>query len=195
MNISPVTLEGHHVRLVPLESSHASGLWEAGQDPEVWRFTTSRISSEADMAAYVATALDEQTRGLSIPFSTIAKASGAIAGTTRFANIVREHKRVEIGWTFVGPAWQRTAINTEAKYLMLTHAFNVWGCNRVELKTNALNVRSREAMLRIGCTEEGTLRRHMINPDGTTRDTVYFSIIAEEWPEKRARLEQMLQRP
>ena len=191
MDIRPVTLEGQHVRLEPLSLDHTEALWPAAAPPEVWAFTTIRIRSADDLRAYLAEALADRN---AVPFCTIDRATGEAVGTTRFANISVEHKRVEIGWTFVTPAKQRTAINTEAKYLMLRHAFETWGCNRVELKTNALNTKSRNAMLRIGAKEEGTFRRHMINSDGTLRDTVYFSIIAEEWPSVKVHLEQLLSR-
>jgi N-acetyltransferase len=192
MRVEPVTLEGRRVRLIPMSLSHVDALWAAGHDPELWRLTTVRVDSREAMVRYVETALDEQRRGTALPFCTVEKAGGAIVGSTRFGSIVPEHKRVEIGWTFLAPAWQRTYVNTEAKLLMLTHAFEHWGCNRVELKTNALNTRSRNAMLRLGLKEEGTFRRHMISPDGSLRDTVYFSAIAEEWPEMKARLTAMV---
>jgi RimJ/RimL family protein N-acetyltransferase len=147
------------------------------------------------MRMYVATALVEKAYGVTLPFATCDRETGRVIGTTRYANIAPEHRRLEIGWTFVNPQWQRTPVNTEAKYLMFRHAFEKLGFNRVELKTNALNTKSRNAMLRVGCTEEGTLRRHMANPDGTSRDTVYFSVIAEEWPAVKTRLEEMLTRP
>jgi RimJ/RimL family protein N-acetyltransferase len=192
MQIHPITLEGRLVRLVPLSTDHIEALWRAGNDPDLWRLTSSRVQSPEDMRRYVETALAEQERGTSIVFSTVEKKTAAIVGSTRFGNIASEHKRVEVGWTWVTFAWQRTYVNTEAKLLMFGHAFEEWGCNRVELKTSALNMRSRKSMLRLGLKEEGTLRRHMINPDGTVRDTVYFSVIAEEWPEMKARLRGML---
>lgn len=187
-------LEGQHVRLEPLAREHIDGLWEAGGDPEIWRWTSSKIKSRADMESYLEQALSEAERGVSLPFAIIDRASGQIAGTTRFGNIAPEHRRVEIGWTFIAPRFQRTHINTEAKYLMLRHAFEVRASNRVELKTSATNEKSRAAIRRIGAREEGTLRSHMINDDGTVRDTVYYSILAEEWPEVRERLEAMLAR-
>ena len=194
MTINPITLEGRRVRLLPLTLEHVDALWRAGNDPDLWRLTTTRIHSPEDMRRYVEAALVDQERGLSLPFATVEKGSEAIVGSTRFGNISLENKRVEVGWTFVTFAWQRTFVNTEAKLLMFTHAFEELGCNRVELKTNALNMRSRKAMLRLGLKEEGTLRRHMINADGTVRDTVYYSVIAEEWPDMKARLETMLGR-
>jgi N-acetyltransferase len=195
MGLKAVTLEGRWVRLEPLRIEHAEELFEVGSDPELWRLTTVRIESVDDMRRYLQAALDEQSRGVALPFATCERETGRAIGTTRYANIVPEHKRLEIGWTFVSPRWQRTPINTEAKYLMFRHAFEELGYNRVELKTNALNTKSRNAMLRVGCTEEGTLRRHMVNPDGTLRDTVYFSVVTEEWPQVKARLEEMLARP
>jgi RimJ/RimL family protein N-acetyltransferase len=135
------------------------------------------------MRAFIEGALELQRSGSALPFATIHSASGRPIGSTRFGNIVPEHKRVEIGWTWITPPFQRTAVNTEAKYLMLRYAFEELGCNRVELKTDALNARSRAAILRIGAKEEGTLRSHMVNADGTLRDTVYFSVIAPEWPQ------------
>ena len=164
----------------PLAIDHCGRLTEIGCVAEVWRHLTTRFESEADMREFIDTALKWQREGTAVPFATIDKTSGLAVGSTRFANIAREHKRVEIGWTWLAPAWQRTAVNTEAKYLMLRHAFENWGCGRVELKTNARNETSRRAIARIGAKEEGTLRNHMVNPDGTFRDTVYFSIIESE---------------
>lgn len=195
MGLKPVTLEGEYVRLVPLELSHAEALFEVGADPAVWRHAYLKITTVEQMRAYVAGALDEQARGISLPFATCERESGRVIGTTRYGSIAMEHKRLEIGWTFVGPAWQRTPINTEAKYLMFRYAFEELGVNRVELKTNALNERSQNAMLRVGAKREGTLRRHMVNSDGTIRDTVYFSVIAEEWPDVKAALLEKLARP
>ena len=122
--------------------------------------------------------LSEQRAGTALPFATVARATGAVIGSTRFGNAAPEHRRVEIGWTWLAPRWQRTAANTEAKYLMLRHAFEVWHCNRVEFKTSALNERSRAAIRRIGATEEGIFRRHMVNEDGSLRDSVFFSSAA-----------------
>ncbi len=192
MNLAPVTLEGRVVRLEPLGLHHLEGLCAVGLDPSLWAFTTMRVTTPEQMRSYVESALAEQRMGTALPFATIERASGTIIGTTRFATAVHEHARVEIGWTWIAPPWQRTAVNTEAKYLMLRHAFDVMGARRVELKTSALNARSRAAILRIGATEEGTLRKHMINADGSARDSVYFSVIDDEWAAVRKRLEAML---
>jgi RimJ/RimL family protein N-acetyltransferase len=191
MRDAPI-LEGAIVRLEPLSRDHLDGLIAAGVDPELWRFTTSRVHSPDEMRGYVEQALAERNAGTSLPFATIHRATGNVIGSTRFGNITTDHRRCEIGWTWISRPWQRSAVNTEAKYLMLRHAFEQWQCIRVELKTSARNERSRRAILRIGATEEGTLRQHMINADGSLRDTVYFSILDREWPAVKARLESML---
>jgi RimJ/RimL family protein N-acetyltransferase len=147
------------------------------------------------MRAYVETALRERDEGRSLPFATVDAASGTAIGSTRFGSVSLEDGRVEIGWTWVARPWQRTPANTEAKYLMLRHAFETLGCARVELKTDALNERSRAAILRVGATQEGVLRKHMRSQEGRMRDTVYFSILDDEWPAVRAGLEARLARP
>lgn len=188
-------LQGSHIRLEPLSFDHLPGLCAVGLDPELWRLTVSQIWNEDDMRRYVATALQAQQQGASVPFATIDEGSEQVIGSTRYGNVDPENRRVEIGWTWIGRAWQRTAANTEAKYLMLRHAFESWGCLRVELKTDALNERSRRAMLRIGAREEGTLRKHMVTESGRVRDIVYFSIVDDEWPAVRAYLEKLLACP
>jgi RimJ/RimL family protein N-acetyltransferase len=185
---APVVLTGRFVRLEPLALAHVAALCEVGLDPELWRLTVSHVGSAADMRRYVEAALADAARGVALPFAQIDVSSGRVAGSTRLGNWAPEHRRIEIGWSWVAPAWQRTALNTEAKLLLLTHAFESLGCERVELKTDALNARSRRAILRIGATEEGTLRHHMITDAGRVRDTVYFSILAAEWPRVRAGL-------
>jgi RimJ/RimL family protein N-acetyltransferase len=197
MRIEPVILDGGWVRLEPLSTEHLAPLIDVGLDPELWRWTAGVVRTPQEMEDYIRTALAEQAQGISLPFGTVHKPSGRTVGSTRFGNIDRENRRVEIGWTWIGRPWQRTAVNTEAKYLMLRHAFEVWDCLRVEFKTDRLNEQSRRALLRIGAKEEGMLRSHMITATGRVRDSVYFSIIAAEWPEARARLEEKLraQRP
>jgi RimJ/RimL family protein N-acetyltransferase len=192
MVISPVTLEGGHVRLEPLAKAHLAGLTQVGLDEELWRWIPTPVRTQEEMAAYIETALDEQERGVSLPFAIVDKATGRALGSTRYGNIDRTHHRVEIGWTWVARDWQRTAMNTEAKYLLLKHAFETLGCMRVELKTDSLNERSRAAILRIGAREEGIFRNHMITSSGRVRHTVYFSIIDSEWPVVRVHLESML---
>ncbi|HXE36022.1 MAG TPA: GNAT family protein [Verrucomicrobiae bacterium] len=192
MNVVPVTLEGRHVRLEPLSQVHHAGLSAVGLDEQLWRWIPTPVRTPEEMSAYIATALDEQTRGVSLPFALVEKSSGRATGCTRYGNIDRTHHRVEIGWTWVAPEWQRTSVNTEAKYLLLRHAFETLGCIRVELKTDSLNEKSRAAILRIGAREEGTFRNHMITASGRIRHTVYFSILDSEWPAVKARLQTMM---
>ena len=194
MDLIPVTLEGSVVRMEPLSLDHIAALSEVGLDRSLWALTSIWVSSAAEMRDYVEQALAEQRAGTALPFATVERATGRVIGSTRFGNYVPAHRRIEIGWTWIAPRWQRTAVNTEAKLLMLTHAFDALRCRRVELKTSTRNARSRAAMLRIGATEEGTLRQHMINPDGSSRDSVYFSILDGEWPMVKERLAGMLSR-
>lgn len=189
--VTPITLEGTVVRLVPMRSEHAQEFWMAAKEAldEIFRWIPYAMKSPKDFERMVAKTLLEQERGESVAFATVERGSGAVIGSTRFMNIDRANRRAEIGSTWIVPAWQRTSVNTEAKYLMLRHAFEVWGCIRVELKTDALNQKSRNAILRLGAKEEGTLRRHLITWNGRARDTVYFSILDSEWREVKARLE------
>jgi RimJ/RimL family protein N-acetyltransferase len=193
--LEAVTLAGRHVRLEPLSLEHVPALCEVGMDPELWRWTLTAIRTPGEMRAYVETALRERDEGRSLPFATVDAASGRAVGSTRFGSVSPADGRVEIGWTWVARPWQRTPANTEAKYLMLRHAFETLGCARVELKTDALNTRSRAAILRVGATQEGVLRKHMRSQGGRMRDTVYFSILDDEWPAVRAGLEARLARP
>ncbi len=188
--LAPVTLVGRHVRLEPLMRNHAAALWAVAQDHALWQWTLSDIASRADLDAYIETALDAQAAGTALPFVIVA--AGTIAGSTRFGNAAPEHGRIEVGWTFVGAPWQRTAVNTEAKRLLLGHAFEALGARRVEFKTDARNAASRAAIARLGAVEEGTLRQHAVRAAGDARDTVYFSILADEWPAVRARLDARL---
>lgn len=192
MLVEPVTLEGHHVRLEPLARTHLAGLAEVGLDEDLWRWIPTQVRTKVEMAAYIETALEEQERGRSLPFALVEIRTGRAIGSTRYGNIDRQHRRVEIGWTWVAREWQRTAINTDAKYQLLRHAFETLGCIRVELKTDSLNERSRAAILRLGAHEEGIFRNHMITSSGRIRHTVYFSIVDSEWPVVKARLETRL---
>jgi RimJ/RimL family protein N-acetyltransferase len=195
MDLRPVTLEGRHVRLEPLDlPRHWDCLCAVGLEPELWRFTSSLVREAADLRRYFEKALAERDRGSAVPFVTVHRASGRVAGSTRFGSIVPEHKRVEIGWTWLGSEFQRTALNTEAKYLMLRHAFETWGCMRVELKTSSSNLKSQAAMRRLGLVQEGLFRKWMFNENGTPRDTMWFSCVDDEWPAMKARLEGMLAR-
>jgi RimJ/RimL family protein N-acetyltransferase len=196
MTHPPATLEGEHVRLEPLSlEKHWEALSRVGLDPDLWKLTIARVETTADLRAYLETALQEQAEGRSVPYATVHKPTGHAVGSTRFGAIDRQNRRVEIGWTWIAPPWQRTVVNTEAKLLMFTHAFEVWGCLRVELKTDKLNLRSQNAMRRIGCTEEGTFRKHQIAGSGRVRDSVYFSVIDDEWPTVKAGLRALLDRP
>lgn len=189
---SPGSFEGEVVRLEPLSLDHVRELAPIALDPELWRFTVSQVATEDDLRAYIEAALRERDAGTALPFVIRERATGRAIGSTRFGNIDRHNRRVEIGWTWIARAWQRTAVNTEAKLLLLRYAFETLGCNRVEFKTDVLNERSRAALARIGAREEGVMRRHMVTDSGRVRDSVYFSIIAEEWPEVRAKLQSRL---
>ena len=190
--LEPVVLEGRDVRLEPLSLAHLEDLSRVAFDEEIWRWTSERALSHEELRAYVERALAAALTGKVLPFATIARSAGRAIGSTRFATFERENRRVEIGWTWIGRDWQRTAINTEAKYLMLSHAFEKLGCVRVELRTDALNERSRAAIRRIGAVEEGTLRKHAITSAGRVRDDVYYSVLDDEWPEVKARLERRM---
>lgn len=194
MKIEPVTLEGNKVRLEPLSMNHHAALCEVGFDEEIWRWGIAPIRTHEEMHDYIETALSEREKGVSLPFATIDKTTNKVVGSTRFGNIDTQNRRVEIGWTWIGRNWQRTFVNTEAKYLMLRHAFETWECIRVELKTDSLNERSRNAMLRIGAKEEGTFRNHMITYTGRLRHSVFFSIIDSEWDEVKTKLEEKMMR-
>lgn len=194
LRIEPVTLDGEHVRLEPLSLEHYADLSQVGLDEELVRITQSYAPTPDGLRAYIQKALQRQAQGSALPFAVIAKAAGRAIGSTRYEAIDRANKRLEIGWTWYGRAFQRTAVNTECKYLLLRHAFETLDCIRVEFKTDVLNERSRAALARIGAKEEGVFRHHRIMPDGRVRDTVYFSIIDDEWPRVKARLESMLDR-
>lgn len=186
MKVEPVILEGKFVRLEPLRVDHLPAICEVGMDQSLWKWTNNIVETEADLERYVREAMTAQMLGTAVPFVTIERESGTIVGSTRFMNIDTDHKKAEIGSTWINPKWQRTAINSEAKLLMMTHAFEVWGCVRVELKTDSNNEKSKNAMRRIGCSEEGTLRNHMITEAGRHRHSVYFSVIESEWESAKA---------
>lgn len=190
----PITLTGAHVLLLPLSLEHLDGLCAVGLGEELWKWVPMRVLDRQAMREYVELALDEQRRGVSVPFTTTLKDTGEIVGCTRYANISVRDSRLEIGWTWIGKPWQRSPVNTEAKYLMLRHAFEVLGCTRVELKTDGLNEKSRAAILRIGAKQDGILRKHTMTYSGRIRDTVYFSILDDEWPAVKAGLEAKLHR-
>lgn len=185
-------LQGRHVSLIPLTRDHVQALFDVGHDAAIWTWTPFKVRRVEDMTDFVDEALAGQVAGNALPFTTIRRDDERIIGSTRFMSIDVANRRVEIGATWITPAQQRTPVNTEAKYLMLRHAFEVWRCVRVELKTHARNTASRNAILRIGAVEEGTFRKHMLYADGSIRDSVYYSIVDDEWPAVKARLEGML---
>jgi RimJ/RimL family protein N-acetyltransferase len=192
--VAAVTLEGLVVRLEPLSLEHLPGLISIGLDADIWRWMPVAIQTPGDMRTYIETALEGRESGREMPFATIEVATGRVIGGTRYLNIEPAHRRLEIGYTWLAPAWQRTAANTEQKLLMLGHAFNDLGALRVEFKTDSLNEKSRTALLGIGATEEGTMRNHMITQGGRRRHSVYFSVVEEDWPQVRQHLEARIAR-
>jgi len=189
---APVTLTSPDVRLEPLTQAHAPALARVGLDPALWGWIPNPITSADAMQAYVMTALAEQQRGVSVPFAIVDAATDEVIGSTRFANIDVPNRRLEIGWTWLARHHQRTRANTTAKRLLLGHAFDTLNANRVELKTDVLNEKSRNAIARIGGVQEGIFRQHVVCASGRIRDTVYFSILASEWPAVRRRLDERL---
>jgi RimJ/RimL family protein N-acetyltransferase len=191
-----ITLEGRAVRLVPLQRDHGPLLWDAMKDhaEDLFRWIPYPMRTAEDSSRFIEQVLGEHQRGASVPFATIERSSGKMAGSTRFMSIDVANRHVEIGSTWIAPAWQRTAVNTEAKYLMLRHAFETWKCLRVEFKTDSLNEKSRTAIARLGAKEEGTFRNHMVTSTGRIRHSVYFSIVDTEWPEVKRSLEERMSR-
>jgi RimJ/RimL family protein N-acetyltransferase len=183
----PGVLTGRHVRLEPAGPEHVDALWAVAQHPEIWRFMPFTLQTRADMASLV-----HYGRAVGCSFATFDRASGEVVGGTAFLAPDAGNRRVEIGATWVTPPRQRSAVNTEAKVLQLRFAFETLECARVEFKTDVRNVRSRAALLRIGATEEGVFRKHMLMPDGVWRDSVWFSIIDTEWPDVRSHLRSLL---
>lgn len=194
MKVEPVVLEGAHVRLEPLDVRHVEALAGVALDPGLWRWMLSDVRDRDDLERYVAKALAQRDTGRVLPFATVSRADRHAVGSTRFTRIEPAHRRVEIGASWIGTRWQRTALNTEAKYMMLRHAFEVWGCIRVAFRVDVGNLASRRAVLRLGAHEEATLRRHGIYPDGVARDVVCFSVIDEEWPAVKAHIEGLMRR-
>ena len=192
--VGPVTLEGRIVRMEPLSLDHVPRLAEVALDPAIWRWTIARPRSEADLRDWAETAIRNREAGTEYPFATIEASTGRPIGSSRYMNIVLEHRRLEIGWTWLAPAWQRSGANREAKLLMLTHAFDVLGCRRVEFKTDSNNEPSRTALLGIGATFEGIFRKHMVMPGDGVRHSAWYSVIDDEWPAVKARLEESLRR-
>ena len=190
--VAPVTLGGSIVRLEPLSLGHLEGLAQVAFDPSIWQWTLARPTDLDGLGAWIEAALAHRADGSEMPFATVDQTTGRPIGSTRFMSIVPEHRRLEIGWTWVAPAWQRKGANQEAKYLQLRHAFEELGANRVEFKTDSLNDKANPALLGIGATFEGTFRNHMIMPGGRLRHSNYYSVTREEWPDRKARLEARL---
>jgi RimJ/RimL family protein N-acetyltransferase len=187
-SIADVTLAGPRARLAPLTLSWLEALAEAAADPAIFRWHVALMNGPAAIRTWVEKALAERAASKALPFVTLDAATGRVIGSTRFFNIDPANLKAEIGFTWLVASAQRTGVNREAKYLMLRHAFETWKLRRVEFKAHAKNQQSRAALLRLGAVEEGTLRNHMVMPDGSARDSVYFSIIDVEWPEVKARL-------
>lgn len=192
MTFVPVTLQGALTRLEPLSLAHEEGLREAIRDGELWKLSVTLVPHPDEVEAFLHDALAAHEAGDGLAFATIERSTGRVAGSTRFMKAHVAHRRVEIGYSFLGASWQRTGLNLEAKLLMLTHAFETLGMNRVELLTDILNEKSRRAIVGLGATQEGVLRSHMIMRDGRTRDSVLFSIVRSEWPGVRQHLSSRL---
>ena len=192
--VEPVILEGDHVRLEPMSMDHLPGLAAVGLEPAIWTWMPVRVRAADDMRALVVAALADRDAGTAFPFVTVERAGGRVVGSSRYLAIALEHARLEIGWTWISPAWQRSAVNTEAKLLMLEHAFERLGCRRVEFKTDAQNAASRRALLGVGATFEGVFRKHMLVRGGERRDSAWYSITDDEWPDVRALLRARLAR-
>jgi RimJ/RimL family protein N-acetyltransferase len=194
LSVDPVTLEGEHVRLVPLERGHVDELWSVAAEERLWRWIPFPIRTRHDLAEYVDTAIDGREAGHMLPFATVERSTGRLIGSSRFGNIVPADFRAEIGWTWVGVPWQRSAVNSEAKLLMLDHAFGAWHCHRVEFKTDSLNQQSRAGLLGIGATFEGIFRNHMVTHTGRMRHSAWYSITDDDWPDVRRRLVERIAR-
>jgi RimJ/RimL family protein N-acetyltransferase len=191
--VTPVTLNGKHVRLEPMTEAHIPELAKIGVGQEFWDFMVyGKMETEDDMRGWVRDILSRAQKGTDLPFVAIHLASGHVGGATRYLNIMPNDRGLEVGGTWYGLDFQRTAVNTECKYLLLTHAFETLGCIRVQIKTDSLNTRSQKAIERIGAIKEGVLRNHMILPNGRIRHSVYYSIIDSEWPDVKKRLKEML---
>jgi RimJ/RimL family protein N-acetyltransferase len=186
--LEPVTLEGRLVRLEPMSPAHLDGLSKVAFDPSLWVWTLARPTDRAGLEAWMSTAISNREAGTELPFVTIDRATGEPIGSSRYLNIVPEHRRLEVGWTWVALARQRSGTNREAKLLMIEHAIERLGCHRVEFKTDSRNEKSRAALLGIGAIFEGIFRNHMVMPDGPLRHSAYYSVIDDEWPEVKARL-------
>lgn len=195
MSVGPVVLPGGLVRLEPLAPAHGPDLYANGTEPSLWTYKPVPAPRSAEeMAGLVADTLRLRDEGRCQPFAVVELASGRAVGETRYHNFAPADHGLEIGWTWLAPRVQRTGVNTECKFLLLRHAFEQLGAVRVQFRTHHLNVRSQRALERLGAVREGVLRRHMLMPDGSFRDSVYYSVIDAEWPEVRTRLEGLMRR-
>lgn len=192
--MEPVTLQGRLVRLEPLSLDHLDDLARVAFEGDLWRWTVIQPTDVDGLRTWIEAALATAATGAEMPFATVDLDSGRAIGSTRFMSIVPEHRRLEIGWTWVGLAYQRTGANREAKLLQMTHAFETLGANRVEFKTDSLNEQANPGLLGIGATFEGTFRNHMVMPGGRLRHSNYYSVTREDWPGVKARLEARLVR-
>lgn len=187
-----MVLEGRHIRLEPLRQRHRADLLAAADSPDIWRWLSADLRLPEAMTAFLADALRAEEQGTEYAFAVVRQEDGRVLGSTRYLDVTPAHRRAEIGWTWYEPAAWGTATNPEAKLLLLRHAFETWGAVRVSLHTDGANLHSQAAIRRLGAVAEGVLRRHKRRPDGTWRDTVVFSILDTEWPERREALRQRL---
>ena len=183
-----ITLEGEHVRLIPMEAEHREAMLQAASDGRLWELWYTTVPSEESIDEYIRNTLDKRTSGIEYPFVVVHKATGAIIGSTRYYNIEPHNRRLEIGYTWYAKSYQRSAVNTECKYLLLNYAFEQLNCIAVQFMTHERNERSRNAILRLGAKQDGILRNHRILQDGSIRNSVVYSITADEWPEIKTRL-------
>lgn len=185
----PIELEGAIVRLEPLAPGHLDGLWEAAREPQTWRWLNVRQPRTIDaFAPLVDAALAAAHAGTEVPYATVLRSEGRVVGSTRFLALRPDHRSVEIGWTWLHPAAWGTGVNDETKLLMLSLAFDRWGCRRVEVKTDALNTRARAAIEAVGATFEGVHRKHMLVRDGESRDSAWYAVVDDDWPAVREAL-------
>jgi RimJ/RimL family protein N-acetyltransferase len=193
LKVAPVTLTGRFIRLEPLTRGHIGALDRVAYSPSIWTWMPRSLTDRAGLEAWVDEALATQAAGTALPFATVLRSENLVVGSTRYLNISARDGRVEIGGTWIAPEHQRSVVNTEAKLLMLTHAFETLGATRVEFKTHAKNEKSRRAIERVGGVFEGLHRKHMLHQDGSRRDSAWYSILDDEWPAVKVRLEAMIQ--
>jgi N-acetyltransferase len=194
VNTTPVVLEGERVRLEPITREHLPELAQVAFEPTIWRWMSNWVTDHESLRSFVNKAVTDVQAGTAVAWVTRSKSDGKVAGSTRLYEISQPHRTMELGWTWLHPDYHRTGINVEAKYLQLTYAFERMNARRVALKTHHENLRSQRAIAALGGKLEGTFRNHMIMPDGSTRHSVWYSIIKEDWPQVKANLEARMQR-